>query len=114
MSLPSISFLHVTASVIQPGQTFSHHPPAHPDTMGENNSPTALKSCGVKKHKYIHLIDLFSPDHHCLDCIAVVGMVNQNLDFFSLLLCHQRIFGNQLLKASLFFGILMAVTPLKQ
>ena len=24
-------------------------PPAHPDTMGENNTPTALKGCGVKK-----------------------------------------------------------------
>ena len=25
------------------------HPPAHPDTMGENNTPTALKGCGVIK-----------------------------------------------------------------
>ena len=23
-------------------------PPAHPDTMGENNTPTALKGCRVK------------------------------------------------------------------
>ena len=35
-------------SEIQPGQTFSRRPPAHPDTMGENNTPTALKGCGVK------------------------------------------------------------------
>ena len=28
------------------------HPPAHPDTMGENNTPTALKGCGVKISKY--------------------------------------------------------------
>ena len=52
MSLPSINFLHLTVSEIQPGQTFSRqdaHPPApHPDTMGENNTPTALKGCGVK------------------------------------------------------------------
>ena len=35
-------------SEIQPGQTFSSHPPAHPNTMDENNTPTALKGCGVK------------------------------------------------------------------
>ena len=28
-------------------------PTAHPDTMGENNAPTALKGCGVKKVKEI-------------------------------------------------------------
>ena len=48
MSLPSINFLHLTVSEIQAGQTFSRRPPAHPDTMGENNTPTALKGCGVK------------------------------------------------------------------
>ena len=48
MSLPSINFLHLTVSEIQPGQTSSRRPPAHPDTMGENNTPTALKGCGVK------------------------------------------------------------------
>ena len=48
MSLPSINFLHLTVSEIQPGQTFSRCPPTHPDTMGENNTPTALKGCGVK------------------------------------------------------------------
>ena len=37
MSLPSINFLHLTVSEIQPGQTFSRRPPAHPETMGENN-----------------------------------------------------------------------------
>ena len=55
MFLPSINFLHLTISEIQPGQTISRwpptqtpaHPPAHPDTMGENNTPTA-HSCGVK------------------------------------------------------------------
>ena len=30
------------------GWTNSFPPPAHPDTMGENNTPTALKGCGVK------------------------------------------------------------------
>ena len=35
-------------SEIQAGQTSSRRPPAHPDTMGENNTPTALKGCGVK------------------------------------------------------------------
>ena len=47
MSLPSMNFLHLTVSEIQPGQTISRLP-AHPDTMGENNTPTALKGCGVK------------------------------------------------------------------
>ena len=40
-------------SEIQPGQAFPPtrppgRPPAHPDTMGENNTPTALKGCGLK------------------------------------------------------------------
>ena len=48
MSLPSMNFLHFTVSEIQPGQTISRRPPANPDTMGENNTPTALKGCGVK------------------------------------------------------------------
>ena len=48
MSLPNINFLHITVSDIQPGQTISRRPPTHPDTMGENNTPTALKGCGVK------------------------------------------------------------------
>ena len=55
MSLPSINFLHLhflTVSEIQPRKTFScrspTRTPAHPDTMGENNTPTALKGCGVK------------------------------------------------------------------
>ena len=48
MSLPSMNFLHLTVSEIQLGQTISRCPPAHPDTMGENNTPTALKGCGVK------------------------------------------------------------------
>ena len=47
ISLPSMNFLHLKVSEIQPGQTISR-PPAHPDTMGENNTPTALKGCGVK------------------------------------------------------------------
>ena len=48
MSLPSINFLHLMVSEIQPGQTFSCRLPTHPDTMGENNTLTALKGCGVK------------------------------------------------------------------
>ena len=48
MSLPSMNFLHLTVSEIQPGQTIFRRLPAHPDTMGENNTPTALKGCGVK------------------------------------------------------------------
>ena len=102
MCLPSINFLHLTVSEIEPGQDFQtqgHYgkvkgqikvrpwrctatppnqcpyqvstsytlrflrdspdklfpvarpparTPAHPDTMGENNTPTAIKGCGVK------------------------------------------------------------------
>ena len=55
MSLLSINFLHLTVSEIQPEQTFfltparpTTRPPAHPDTMGENNTPKALKGCWVK------------------------------------------------------------------
>ena len=43
-----MNFLHLTVSEIQPGKNISRRPPAHPDTMGENNTPTALKGCGVK------------------------------------------------------------------
>ena len=53
MPVPSINFLHPTVSEIQPGQTFSRRPPAHPDTVGENNTLTALKGCGVKTTSYI-------------------------------------------------------------
>ena len=49
-NVPSINFLHLMVSEIQAGQTFSCRPPAHPDTMGENNTPTALKGCGVKSN----------------------------------------------------------------
>ena len=68
MSLPSINFLHLTVSEIQPGQTISRRtpthwprrPPAHPDTMGENNTPTALKGCGVKNHTHTKSLTLLS------------------------------------------------------
>ena len=55
MSLPSINILHLTVSEIHPGQTFSRRPPTHPDTMGENNTQTGLKGCGVKS-PYVTLI----------------------------------------------------------
>ena len=61
MSLPSMNFLHLTVSEIQPGQTISRRPPAHPDTMGENNTPTALKGCGVTMSLYpfvVHILPL--------------------------------------------------------
>ena len=49
MSLPSINFVHLTVSEIQPRQTFSAaRLPAHSDTTGENIILTALKGCGVK------------------------------------------------------------------
>ena len=35
-------------SEIQPRQKCSRRPPTNPDTMGENNTLTALKGCGVK------------------------------------------------------------------
>ena len=40
--------LNLTFSEIQP---YFFTPPAHPDTMGENNTPTALKGCGIKANK---------------------------------------------------------------
>ena len=51
MSLPSINFLHLMVSEIHARQTSSHRPPAHPDTIGEINTLTALKGCGVKNEK---------------------------------------------------------------
>ena len=52
MTLQSINFLRLTVPEIQAGQTFpAARLPAHPDTMGENNTPTALKGCGVKIFK---------------------------------------------------------------
>ena len=55
-----VAHLHPLTNVptkyeLQPGQTFSRRPPtrsfAHPDTIGESNTPTALKGCGVKRLK---------------------------------------------------------------
>ena len=44
--------LHLPVSEIQPRQIFSRRPPdrppSHPDTVGENNTPTGPKDCGVK------------------------------------------------------------------
>ena len=34
-----------------PATRLPARPPAHPDTMGENNTLTALKGCGVKKNE---------------------------------------------------------------
>ena len=54
-------------SEIQPGQAFSRRPPAHPDTMGENNTPTALKGCGVKtygKNVYTVLFQTLQVDYY--------------------------------------------------
>ena len=49
MSLPSMNFLHLTVSEIQPGQTISRRPTVRPSGHhGENNTPTALNGCGVK------------------------------------------------------------------
>ena len=63
MSLPSMNFLHLTVSEIQPGQTIYRRPPAHPDTMGENTTPTALKGCGVKMVRIHPLIrEIFKGD----------------------------------------------------
>ena len=44
MSLPSVNLLHQLPTLYGFGQTFSAaHLPAHPDTMGESNTPIALK-----------------------------------------------------------------------
>ena len=47
-------------SEIKPGQTISRCPTAHPDTMGENNTPTALKGCEVKSTCKVHYVGYFS------------------------------------------------------
>ena len=73
MSLPSINFPHLMVSEIQPGQTFSRYPPArspaHLDTVGENNTPTVLPGCGVKKgnlSQHLFGLYLFSTENHLL------------------------------------------------
>ena len=48
MFLPSINFLHLTVSEIQPKLFPAARPTAHTDTMGENNTLTALMGCEVK------------------------------------------------------------------
>ena len=46
--LPSINFLHLMVYLWRYSPAnFSRHPNAHPDTMGENNTRTDLKGCGV-------------------------------------------------------------------
>ena len=53
--LTSINFLHLTVLRQSPDKLFPKaSPPAHPDTMGENNTLTALKGCGVKKIMVLH------------------------------------------------------------
>ena len=77
MSLPSMNFLHLTVSEIQPRQTISHRPPAHPDTMGENNTPTALKGWGVKTEMpYIRNVFKYI-------CIYIKEKSNFVVDFMS-------------------------------
>ena len=73
MSLPRINFLHLMVSEIHAGQTSSRHPPTHPDTMGENNTPTALKGCGVKTIPVLGLIfSYLIPDsQHCLNSLVL-------------------------------------------
>ena len=41
---------HEVAHLQVPPNTFSRRPPAHPDTMGGNNTLTALKDCGAKRY----------------------------------------------------------------
>ena len=50
MSLPTINFLQLTVSEIQAGKAFPCSSPAQSDTMGENNTPTAFKGCGVTSY----------------------------------------------------------------
>ena len=57
MSLPSMNFLHLTVSEIQPGQTISRRPPAHPDTMGEN-CDVAMSSKDANKYECLLALQL--------------------------------------------------------
>ena len=43
-----INFLRYSPDKLFPAARLHARPPTHPDTMGENNTPTALKGCGVK------------------------------------------------------------------
>ena len=63
MSQQNINFLHLTVSEIQPKLTIfplTAHKPEQPpecpnadtDTMGENNTQTALMVCGIKTQCY--------------------------------------------------------------
>ena len=57
MSLKSINFLHLSFLDTNPDKLFpAARSPAHPDTMGENNTPTALKSCGLKINDFATLV----------------------------------------------------------
>ena len=42
-----------------------HTMPTHQDTLGESNSPTALKGCGVKNHFDRPYINYIKGDIHC-------------------------------------------------
>ena len=69
MSLPSMNFYTLRFLRYSPDKLFpAARPPAHPDTMGENNTPTALKGCGVKSiyNDDVYLYDTIKCPTHLL------------------------------------------------
>ena len=59
------------------------HTPAHLDTIGENNTPTALKGCGVKSYK----LNTFQVPSELL--IDKMSNSNSNSTFIALNLCQK-------------------------
>ena len=45
----TLQFLRYRPDKLLPAASPPARPPTHPDTMGENKTPTALKGCGIKK-----------------------------------------------------------------
>ena len=95
MSLPNINFLHLTVSEIQARTNF-FPPPADPDTMGEKNTPTALKGFGVKailKNSKNKLDRVSVPSPIAID-ILMDTMARDRAHMYLFFFCKSQTVGN--------------------